>query len=70
MRPSNPPRNVALHKNLESVVIAAHLLEKTPATSGGYSPVGLRENAFGARCRTASAAQGAVVIEQQADVPM
>jgi len=46
MRPSNPPRNVALHKNLESVVIAAHLLEKTPATSGGYSPVGLREDCF------------------------
>jgi hypothetical protein len=28
MRPSNPLPNVALYKNLESVVIAPHLLEK------------------------------------------
>jgi hypothetical protein len=31
MRPSNAPSNVALYKNLESVVIAPHLLGKIPA---------------------------------------
>src|SRR5262245_57558535 len=31
MRPSNAPSNVALYKNLESVVTTPHLLEKTPA---------------------------------------
>jgi len=31
MRPSNPPRNVALCKNLESVAIAPQFLEEIPA---------------------------------------
>ena len=31
MPPSNAPSNVALYKNLESVVIAPHLLGKIPA---------------------------------------
>jgi hypothetical protein len=70
MRPSNPPRNVALHKNLESVVIAAHLLEKPPYRAAAIRRLASVKTAFGARCRTASAAQGAVVIKQQADVPM
>src|SRR5262249_12839124 len=43
-RPSNPPRNVALYKNLKSVVIAPHLLEKICRLASVRA-------AFGARCR-------------------
>jgi hypothetical protein len=35
MRPSNAPSNVALYKNLESVVIAPHLLEKICRLASG-----------------------------------
>ncbi len=56
MRPSNAPSNVALYKNLESVVIAPHLLGKIPAKNCVKiafviaGALGVAVAAFGAAC--------------------